>query len=89
MSAQFAHRAYMLDVSRDRVPTNDTLDWLVGILAAAGFNELQLYIEHTFDYRGHEVVWRDASPLTHEDLERLDDVCDAGRDDRGRPPLLG
>jgi len=77
VSAQFAHRAYMLDVSRDRVPTNDTLDWLVGILAAAGFNELQLYIEHTFDYRGHEVVWRDASPLTHEDLERLDDVCDA------------
>ena len=34
----FARRAYMLDISRDRVPTMDTLDWLVRVLAAAGFN---------------------------------------------------
>jgi hexosaminidase len=68
-------RAYMLDVSRDRVPTGETLDWLIGILAAAGFNELQLYVEHTFTYRGHETVWEHASPLTHADMARLDDRC--------------
>lgn len=79
MNPAFAHRAYMLDVSRDRVPTDETLEWLVGVLAATGFNELQLYVEHTFAYRGHETVWRDASPITHDEMRRLDDVCaDAG-----------
>ena len=75
--AAFEHRAYMLDVSRDRVPTTETLEWLVGVLAGAGFNELQLYIEHTFAYRGHDVVWAEASPLTHGDMRWLDGVCAA------------
>ncbi len=70
-----SRRAFMLDVSRDRVPTRATLEWLADVLAAAGFNELQLYVEHTFTYRGHETVWRCASPLTHDDLRWLDDRC--------------
>ena len=67
----------MLDVSRDRVPTNDSLEWLVGALATLGFNELQLYVEHTFTYAGHEEVWEGASPLTRRDLEWLDRRCEA------------
>ena len=38
------------------------------VLALARYNQLQLYIEHTFAYRDHEAVWRDASPLTADDL---------------------
>ena len=72
----FERRAYMLDVSRDRVPTNETLEWLVGALAAFGFNELQLYVEHTFAYAGHGEVWRDASALTADDFRWLDRVCE-------------
>jgi hexosaminidase len=71
----FARRAYMLDISRDRVPTMDTLDWLVRVLAAAGFNELQLYVEHTFAYTGHETVWSEASPMTHVEMQSLDTTC--------------
>ena len=67
----------MLDVSRDRVPTRDTLEWLVGVLAGAGFNELQLYVEHAFAYTGHESVWADASPLTHDDMRWLDERAEA------------
>ncbi len=63
----------MLDVSRDRVPTLDTIEWLLGILAEVGFTELQLYVEHTFTYSGHEVVWRNASPLTHADMTAIAD----------------
>jgi hypothetical protein len=70
-----AVRGAMLDVSRDRVPTRPTLERLVGILAAARYNHLQLYVEHTFAYRDHEDVWRDASPLTVDDMGWLDDVC--------------
>lgn len=70
-------RAYLLDVSRDRVPTRDTLARFVDLLALARFNQFQLYVEHTFAHVGHEAVWRHASPLTVEDLRWLDDRCAA------------
>ncbi|MGH9277938.1 MAG: glycoside hydrolase family 20 zincin-like fold domain-containing protein [Acidimicrobiales bacterium] len=72
-----AVRGYMLDVSRDRVPTQETLGRLVEVLALARFNHLQLYVEHTFAYPGHEAVWRDASGLSGGDLEWLDRRCAA------------
>ena len=68
-------RGFMLDVSRDRVPTEASLCALVEQLAALKLNVLQLYTEHTFAYPGHEAVWRDASPLTPEEIVRLDAFC--------------
>lgn len=73
----FPVRGYMLDVSRDRVPTRETLALLVDRLARLRLNHLELYTEHTFAYPGHEVVWRDASPLTPDDVRWLDDRCRA------------
>ena len=73
----FAERGFMLDVSRGRVPTMPALETLVRLLAALRFNRLQLYVEHTFAFRGHEEVWRDASPLTPEEIRRLDALCRA------------
>ncbi len=40
-------------------------------------NHLQLYIEHTFAYAGHEEVWRDASPMTGPEIRQLDEFCKA------------
>ncbi len=71
----FPVRGYMLDVSRDRVPTRATLERLVGLCALARVNHLELYTEHTFAYQDHEVVWRDASPITADDVHWLDDLC--------------
>ncbi|NNE73993.1 MAG: family 20 glycosylhydrolase [Acidimicrobiales bacterium] len=70
-SPAFEHRAYMLDISRDRVPTIETLHWLVDVLAALRYSELQLYTEHTYAFAGHEAVWAEASPLTADDLRGL------------------
>lgn len=70
-------RGHMLDISRDRVPTRETLSRLVERLAGLRFNHLQLYTEHTFAYRDHEVVWRAASPMTPDDMRWLDDLCDS------------
>lgn len=70
-----AVRGAMLDVSRDRVPTRATLERLVALLAAARYNHLQLYVEHTFAFADHEEVWREASPLTVDDMAWLDDLC--------------
>ncbi len=68
-------RGYMLDVSRDRVPTRETLARIVEILALARFNHFQLYVEHTFAYEGEEEVWGSSSPLDADDLRWLDDIC--------------
>lgn len=76
-SPDFADRGFMLDVSRDRVPTRATLERLVGRLAICRYNQLQLYVEHTFAHPGHEVVWADASPITPDDLTWLDAQCAA------------
>lgn len=70
-----ATRGVMLDVSRDKVPTLETTIELVDRLASWKINQLQLYMEHTFAYRGHEEVWRDASPWTPEEVRALDRHC--------------
>ena len=71
----FPVRGYMLDVSRDRVPTRETLERIVDLLAMLRINQLQLYTEHTFAYAEHECVWRDASPITPDDVRWLDALC--------------
>jgi len=70
-----AVRGFMLDVSRCRVPTQAELFRLVEMLAELKINQLQLYTEHTFAYRGHEEVWADASPLTPAEIRALDAHC--------------
>jgi hexosaminidase len=70
-------RGAMLDISRDKVPTLATLKSLVERLARFKLNQLQLYMEHTFAYPGHERVWRDASPLSAEEVRELDEYCAA------------
>lgn len=73
----FARRGVMLDISRDKVPTMQTLFELVDLLAGLKLNELQLYTEHTFAYRAHPEVWANASPLTGEEIMQLDAYCRA------------
>lgn len=71
----FETRGFMLDISRDRVPTRATLLRWLDLLSTARFNQLELYTEHTYAFRDHQQVWQNASPLTAEDLRWLDDRC--------------
>jgi len=73
----FANRGFMLDISRDRVPTMATLFRLVDLLAEWKINQLQLYTEHTFAYRNHREVWEHASPMTAAEIRELDKYCRA------------
>lgn len=68
----FEKRGYMLDISRDKVPTMESLYRLIDQLADWKINELQLYTEHTFAYQDHKVVWENSSPLTGEEIQLLD-----------------
>lgn len=73
----FANRGVMLDISRCKVPEMETLYALVDELSEWKLNQLQLYMEHTFAYAGHHVVWENASPMTAEQVQRLDAYCHA------------
>ncbi len=75
----FPVRGVLLDISRDKVPTMDTLRGIVDLLAELKFNRLELYTEHTFAYRAHPEVWAEASPVTPDEVRTLDGWCrDAG-----------
>lgn len=71
----FAVRGVMLDISRDKVPTMDTLYALIDLLASWKVNQFQLYTEHTFAYQDHGEVWEHASPITAEQILLLDAYC--------------
>lgn len=71
----FARRGYMLDVSRCKVPAMQELKRTVDSLSALRYNELQLYMEHTFAFAGDERVWFDSSPLTPAEIMELDRYC--------------
>ena len=63
----------MLDISRCKVPTMETIHELVDLLADLKYNELQLYVEHIFAFEDHEEVWKEASPLTSEEVQTIDE----------------
>ena len=65
------NRGVMLDVSRNRVHTMETLYLLVDTLAALKFNQLQMYTEHTFAYTAHPTVWNDSGAITKEQAQAL------------------
>ncbi len=71
----FAVRGVMLDVSRDRIPTMAELHRVIGELAAWKINHLQLYVEHTLAYEGHETAWGGTSPLTFAELALIEARC--------------
>jgi len=71
----FPVRGVMLDISRDKVPSMDTLFSLVDLLSSMKVNHLELYTEHTFAYARHREVWADASPMTGEEILLLDAYC--------------
>ncbi len=68
-------RGVMLDISRDKVPTMDSLKELVMVLASCKVNQVQLYFEHTFAYRNHPDVHATASPFTADEVVELDQFC--------------
>ena len=61
----------MLDVSRGKVPTVETLELLIDRLSRLKINVVQLYLEHTFAHPGHADAWAEATPYTAGDIARL------------------
>ncbi len=71
-----ATRAFLLDVSGDRIPNWDGIVRTIEMLERLRFNQLELRVGHAFTFRDQDVVWEDASPLTPAQLRRIEALCD-------------
>ena len=71
----FEKRGVLLDISRDKIPTMETLFELIDFWSQLRLNQFQLYTEHTFAYRNHEKVWTGYTPMTASEIKRIDDYC--------------
>jgi hexosaminidase len=72
----FKRRGIMVDISRDKIPTMDTLYKIIDFMADVKLNELQLYIEgFSFAYDSFPGVWSSGTPITSEEMMLLDRYC--------------
>ena len=69
----FARRAYMLDISRGRMPKPETVRRIIDLLALLKYNELQLYMESfCFKYPLFPEVTEGFDCLTPADIRALE-----------------
>lgn len=72
----FPARGLMLDISRNKIPKLETLFRIVDLMADLKLNQLQLYIEGSpFAYESFPKVWELETPMTGEEILRLDAYC--------------
>lgn len=70
-------RGYYLDVTRGRVPTLEWLKQWADLLCRYKYNQLHLYVEHTFAFDGMSEVWRGVDALKPADIVVFDEYCAA------------
>lgn len=68
-------RGFYHDVTRGKVPTLSTLKKIADAASFYKINHLQLYIEHTFAFKGHSEIWSVTDPLTADEIIALDAYC--------------
>ncbi len=70
-------RGAMLDISRDKVPTPETLYGIIDFLSMMKYNHLQLYVEgFSFAYPSFSALWEATeTPITGDEIRKLDQYC--------------
>ena len=71
----FEYRGFYHDVTRGKVPTLATLKALVDNMAYYKMNSLQLYVEHSFEFKEYEDSIQRTGYLTAEEITELDRYC--------------
>jgi len=70
-------RGLMLDISRNKVPTKETLLSIAQLLSDLKYNHFELYIEgFSFAYPSFKNLWQGKeTPVTSEEIKELDKFC--------------
>ena len=71
----FSHRGFYHDITRGKVPTLETLKKLVDEMAYFKLNSLQLYVEHTYEFKEFADSIERTGYITGEELRALDAYC--------------
>ena len=71
----FKYRGFYHDVTRGKVPKLETLKRLVDTLAYYKLNSLQLYVEHTYEFKECAPLLERCGYLTASELRELDEYC--------------
>jgi hexosaminidase len=76
-SPDLAVRGLMFDISRNKVPTRETLLRVAQLLADLKYNHLELYIEgFSFAYPSFKSLWESTeTPVTGQEIQELDEFC--------------
>ncbi len=69
------YRGFYHDVTRGKVPKVETVKELIDQMAYYKLNSLQLYVEHTFDFKEYEGVKERTGYFTADEIRALDDYC--------------
>ncbi len=69
------YRGFYQDTTRGRIPTIDTLKKLIDTMADLKMNSLQLYVEHTFDFKEYEFCRNELGYISAEEIRELDEYC--------------
>ncbi|MBU1077212.1 MAG: family 20 glycosylhydrolase [Spirochaetes bacterium] len=67
----------MLDVSRGQVPRIRTLRSLLSLLKDTPINFFSLYIEHTYQFRNHPLLWKKTGAYSKKEVRELVELADA------------
>lgn len=72
---RLSYRGFYHDVTRGRIPKLETLKKLADELALYKINSLQLYVEHSFDFKEYKEINAGQEPLTPDEITELDRYC--------------
>ena len=72
---QMEYRGFYHDITRGKVPTVDTLKKLIDKLAYFKQNSLQLYVEHSFEFKELSDVKEKLGYITADEIREIDEYC--------------
>ncbi len=68
-------RGFYQDTTRGRIPTVETLKKLIDTMAECKLNMLQLYVEHSFDFKEYDFCKDELGYLTVAEIKEIDEYC--------------
>ncbi len=74
-SPDFAHRGFYHDVTRGKIPTLQSIKALIDQMAYYKLNSLQLYIEHTFEFKECKELIGTTGFLSKDEIRQIDSYC--------------
>lgn len=71
----FEYRGAYLDITRGKVPKLETIKAFIDKIAYYKMNSLQLYVEHTYEFKEYEDILERTGYITSAELKELDLYC--------------